>query len=147
MTTEQNPATEMKAFAKLVDQFFDEKISDLTQGMSPIAITLAFGDWLMHLASSPGEQILRSQQAWTFFQAALQNSMHSITPDSIGAEPETDPRFKDPTWSQWPYKVLKDNFKTTEKWWHEASQVDGVSTHHQQLVNFFGQHEIGRAHV
>jgi hypothetical protein len=34
----------MQAFAKLVDQFFDEKMSDLTQGMSPIAITLAFSD-------------------------------------------------------------------------------------------------------
>ena len=40
----------MQAFAKLVDQFFDEKMSDLTQGMSPIAISLAFSDWLMHLA-------------------------------------------------------------------------------------------------
>ena len=68
MSTEQNPTTEMQAFAKLVDQFFDENMSDLTQGMSPIAITLAFSDWLMHLASSPGEQLLRAQQAWTFFK-------------------------------------------------------------------------------
>ena len=142
MSTEQNPTTEMQAFAKLVDQFFDEKMSDLTQGMSPIAITLAFSDWLMHLASSPGEQLLRAQQAWTFFQAALQNSVHPVASDPSSAETETDPRFKDSTWSQWPYRVLKDNFKTTEKWWHEGSQLDGVSTHHQQLVNFFGQHAL-----
>jgi polyhydroxyalkanoate synthase len=67
MSPEHNPTTEIQAFAKLVNQFFDEKMSDLTQGMSPIAITLAFSDWLMHLASSPGEQLLRAQQSWTFF--------------------------------------------------------------------------------
>ena len=142
MTNAQNTPQQVKAFAQLVDQFFDEKMSDLTQGMSPIAITLAFSDWLMHLASSPGEQIVRTQQAWSFLQELLANVGQSLTALDATGQADNDPRFKDPTWTQWPYSVLKDNFKTTEAWWKEGAQLDGVSTHHQQLVNFFGQHAL-----
>jgi len=109
-----------------------EKASDLdrrlqawqakfTGGLSPVALSLAWLDWVAHVAQMPGRQAELAARAW---QAA---------PDGLPA----DPRFTAPGWRRWPFSVLARAFLRTEQWWQDATTgVPGVSPHHERLVSF-----------
>jgi len=43
--------------ARQTDQLAQALLAVWTHGISPVAISLAFGDWMMHLLSSPGKQV------------------------------------------------------------------------------------------
>lgn len=127
------PASQAAA-AKSLDDAVHAQIAKASMGLSPISLALAYADWALHLAASPGRQ-------WLLAQQALQLSQQALKPTLTGAEaeaaPEKDPRFADPAWNQWPFNTLKAGFKASDAWWKDASQVDGVSRHHQHMVNFF----------
>ncbi|NMM06564.1 poly-beta-hydroxybutyrate polymerase N-terminal domain-containing protein [Polaromonas sp.] len=121
--------------AQALDRAFHAQQAKASLGMSPISLSLAYADWALHLAASPGRQLLLAQHA-----AALLGQSMSRQP-ALGADgqplPEKDPRFSDAGWSQWPFNALKNSFKSLDAWWSEAAQVGGVSRHHQHMVSFF----------
>ncbi|WP_157265311.1 PHA/PHB synthase family protein [Azohydromonas aeria] len=123
-------ATELPA-AQHLDQAAHALLSRAAMGLSPISLTLAWADWALHLAASPGRLATLAQEAARGAAAAL--PAQPGTP----ARPESDDRFRDPAWAQWPYAVFKDQYKAACAWWEQAVQVDGVSRHHAQLVSFF----------
>lgn len=100
-------------------------------GLSPVALGLATADWCMNLAASPGKQMTLAKRAVQLAQQAVQAS----------AQPsgESDARFKDVAWQQWPYSAMKESFKASDRWWREATQVEGMRRHHRQLVDFFAR--------
>lgn len=100
-------------------------------GLSPVALGLASADWLMHLATSPGKQMTLAQRA---LQLAQQAAQASLQPSG-----ESDARFKDAAWQQWPYNAVKEGFKASDSWWREAAQVEGMTRHHRQLIDFFAR--------
>lgn len=116
-------------------QALDDRVraamSHMTMGLSPIALGLATADWWLHLASSPGKQMLLAQRAAQLVQQAVKST----------AQPagESDARFKDAAWQQWPYSVMKESFKAGDSWWREAVKVDGMTRHHRQLMEFFAR--------
>jgi polyhydroxyalkanoate synthase len=73
------------------------------------------------------------------FREAWANTLQSKTGvDENGTEvQENDHRFNDQAWNTWPFKALKEGFKASESWWQKSSRIDGMSSHHQQLVHFF----------
>ncbi len=136
MTTENTPTStqgaDMQAeAAQALDDRVRAALSATTMGLSPVALGLASADWLMHLATSPGKQMTLAQRAMQLSQQAAQASLHPVG--------ESDARFKDAAWQQWPYNVLKEGFKASDSWWHEAAQVEGMTRHHRQLMDFFAR--------
>ena len=106
-------------------------LSASTMGLSPIALGLASADWWMHLATSPGKQMRLARHAMELAQQAVQATWQPAG--------ERDARFKDATWQQWPYNAIKEGFKASDSWWREAAQVDGMTRHHRQLIDFFAR--------
>ena len=110
-----------------------------TGGISPIGFSLAYLDWLAHLASMPGRQTELAAHAW---RGAIELAAHAapIGPADAagGCEPRPeDPRFTAPGWRRWPFSFFSQAFLLTERWWQETtSGVPGVSRHHERVVSF-----------
>ncbi|WP_426175324.1 poly-beta-hydroxybutyrate polymerase N-terminal domain-containing protein [Massilia sp. TWR1-2-2] len=103
----------------LLDLQVQGSFAKMTGGVSPIALSLAFQDWFLHLAASPGKQI------------ELMTGL--IGPAGVAG----DARFADSGWNGWPFNALATSFASTEKFWQQAtSGVRGVAPHHAQVVNF-----------
>ena len=118
------------------DAFRTQLVSNL--GLSPISLALAYTDWALHLAASPGRQMLLVQRAIALSQQAMSPWQHEpAVDDDSELVRENDPRFSDPSWNQWPFNALKEGFRASDAWWRESTQVDGVSSHHHHVVNFF----------
>jgi polyhydroxyalkanoate synthase len=111
-----------------------------TAGISPAALALAFADWAMHLAASPGKfmELQRKAGRKGLRFLAWLTSVAQCKPAADCIEPlEHDSRFRDPEWREWPYNALYQSFLSWQQWWHNATTgVHGVSTHHAQLMNF-----------
>lgn len=131
MITEAPQTDPQAKAAQALDDRVRSALSTATMGLSPVALGLATADWWMNLASSPGKQLTLAQRAMQLAQQAAQ-----ATAQPVG---ERDTRFKDAAWQQWPYNVMKEGFKASDSWWREAAQVEGMTRHHQQLIDFFAR--------
>lgn len=151
-TSADTPGVLSDQEAKKLDELMHEQMARSTMGLSPISLALACIDWAMHLAVSPGKQLQLAQRAMQLASDEMQRSLHAAeslvqspvqapAPSSAqaNARASDDARFADPAWSQWPYSTLKDSFKAGDRWWQEATQVDGMSAHRQQMVSFFAR--------
>ena len=111
-----------------------------TKGMSPASLLLAYMDWLIHMGHSPGkiaemmENMIRKHSAFLLWAARA-----PFDPDIkpfIKPLPD-DRRFKDPSWSKFPYNVISQQFMLHEQWWHYATtNIPGVAKHHENMVAF-----------
>lgn len=130
-------------FQQLDDQVH-ARLADSSMGLSPISLALAHADWALHLASSPGRQMLLAQKAVELgMQAWMGAFLPGLVPGAEAQKPkDKDPRFGDEGWSEWPFNALKEGFKATDAWWREASQVEGVSRHHRHMVDFFARQSV-----
>ena len=111
-----------------------------TLGVSPASVGLAFADWWLHLASSPGKQAELARKAarkWMRYTDYLQQLARG-TPGATCIEPlEQDARFNAPGWQSWPFNAIHQAFLLTQQWWHNATTgVRGVQPHHEAVVNF-----------
>jgi polyhydroxyalkanoate synthase len=84
-------------------------------------------------------QILWTPEAASQFQELQQAAK---TDNSVPPAPEKDPRFSGPAWSQWPFNVMKTGFKLSDTWLQDATKVDGMSEHRQEMVSFFTRQMI-----
>lgn len=110
-----------------LDRIVRAALAAATGGVSPATLWLAWLDWAMHLAVSPGK-------LYALLQAPKQVQDRQAGP---AAQRAGDPRFADPGWGHWPYNWLRDAFLRTESFWHEATTgLPGVSPHHEAVVNF-----------
>jgi poly[(R)-3-hydroxyalkanoate] polymerase subunit PhaC len=110
----------------------------MTAGASPVTFSLAYLDWLGHLAGMPGRQAELAVRAWrdaTWLAAAAAPAPARA---AGGCEPRPeDPRFTAPGWQRWPFTVFSQAFLLTERWWQQATTgVPGVSRHHERIVSF-----------
>jgi polyhydroxyalkanoate synthase len=111
-----------------------------TFGLSPVSLGLAFGDWLAHVAASPGKQsdlVRKAARKWIRYSAYLASAWSpEHCAECIEPLPQ-DSRFRDAGWAQWPFNALYQGFLFQQQWWHNAtSGVAGVSPHHADVVNF-----------
>jgi len=112
----------------------------LTSGQSPSTLILAYLDWLVHLANSPGKQVeLCDKAVRKAGRLALYATTRTADP---AAEPcirplPGDHRFDAPDWQSWPFDLSWQTFLLTQQWWHNATtEVEGVSAHHEAEVAF-----------
>jgi polyhydroxyalkanoate synthase subunit PhaC len=105
-------------------------------GGSPATLSLAWFDWALHLACSPGKYHALATRLLMVWQNLLAGAPMS---NGHGG----DPRFDDAQWDHWPFRVLRDTFAQFELFWLEATTgVRGVSPHHEQVVSFAARQAI-----
>ncbi|MEB0137590.1 MULTISPECIES: PHA/PHB synthase family protein [unclassified Undibacterium] len=110
-----------------LDVAWQNQVAKLTGGVSPTSVSLAWMDWFLNLANSPGKQM-------DLLKLLQQQAKNCLQPAPIGA---ADSRFADAGWSQWPYQAFSQAFLRTQDFWQAAtSGVRGVSAHHEDVVSF-----------
>jgi polyhydroxyalkanoate synthase len=128
--------------AEVIDRSLHYLLSRVTLGISPMALTEAYFDWLIHLSLSPGKQLqlwhkgLRkaARLAAHFSRVVVQGG--SGEERCISPLPE-DKRFSSPDWQQWPFNLIYQTFLLQQQWWHNAATgVRGVTAHHERVLEF-----------
>lgn len=122
------------------DRLLHAMMGQVTQGISPTALALAYFDWLMHLAQSPGKWQQLAGKAWhkdlRWLGYATRAALGMPVEPCIEPLPQ-DRRFRSPEWQRWPYNLMQQAFLLNQQWWHNATTgIDGVTKHHEQVVSF-----------
>jgi polyhydroxyalkanoate synthase len=123
-----------------LDRLLHASSARLTVGLSPAALWLAYADWAIHLATSPGkcqrlvEKSLRKAIRFATYASHFPTDPNS--PPCIEPLPQ-DHRFRSEAWQQPPFNLFYQAFLLNQQWWHSAmTGVGGVSPHHEQVVAF-----------
>ena len=132
-----DPAADMAAG---IDRLLHAYAGRATLGISPSAVGMAFFDWWLHLAASPGKQLELGRKAarkglrYSDFLVRLARG----EADPCCIEPLAgDRRFTGEAWRGWPFNAIYQAFLLTQQWWHNATtDVKGVAPHHAAVVNF-----------
>ena len=67
--TDAQPCRQRQA-AKALDETVQAQMARVNMGLSPVSMALAAADWAMHLALSPGRQMVLGQRALALAQQA-----------------------------------------------------------------------------
>lgn len=124
----------------IVDRVAHAATANVTAGVSPMALALAYFDWWVHLAVSPGRQIALAQRmiaetADNFAFAALAAFDSPADPWKY-ALPHDD-RFRAPEWRSVPFNIYARFFLSVERWCEAATtNVRGVTRRHSEMANF-----------
>jgi polyhydroxyalkanoate synthase len=121
------------------DRMLHAGMARLTQGLSPASLAAAAGDWLTHLALSPGKQQQLGEKALRKLnRLLLYINQCARGPGAPCIEPlPQDRRFQHPDWQQYPFNVIYQAFLLQQQWWYNATtEVRGVTPHHEQMMTF-----------
>jgi polyhydroxyalkanoate synthase len=115
-----------------------------TLGVSPITPILAFQDWWLHLAVSPGKQLdlarkrLRKTLRLTTFLADC--ALHGSKAEPVIEPLPQDRRFDHPAWQMFPFNAIEQSFLLTQQWWHNATGgIAGMTAQHERLAQFYSR--------
>jgi poly[(R)-3-hydroxyalkanoate] polymerase subunit PhaC len=123
------------------DRAFHAMLARVTGGISPVALLLAYTDWLSHLATSPQRQIEIVRDAAAGTRRLVEAGQHLFSPGqapwSLIKPQAQDRRFARPDWEIPPFNLMAQAFLLGEQWWHNAtSGVRGVSKQNEAIVEF-----------
>ncbi len=128
-------------FGEALDQSLNYLTSRFTLGLSPAALTEAYFDWFIHLASAPGKRLQLAEKA-VRKSARLARYAASCMMNPEGEPPcieplPNDPRFKAEDWQRWPFNIIHQAFLLNQQWWHNATTgVRGVTKQHEREIEF-----------
>ena len=123
-----------------LDRSIHAAMARATLGISPASMALAYLDWAVHLAVSPGKWLHLAENGarqWgQFANYSPQACMGKNNTPCIGTT-EQDKRFKEEAWQHWPFNVYSQAFLLQQQWWQQATTgIAGVSAHDEQVVSF-----------
>ncbi|HJV87940.1 MAG TPA: alpha/beta fold hydrolase [Noviherbaspirillum sp.] len=123
-----------------IDRLIHALMGRVTGSLSPASLALAYLDWSLHLAQSPGKWRKLGEKALRKGARFGMYAMHAQTDKDcdlcIQPLPQ-DRRFRTDAWRRWPFNLIHQGFLLNQQWWHNVTTgIGGVSTHHEQLVSF-----------
>jgi polyhydroxyalkanoate synthase subunit PhaC len=123
------------------DRAFHAMLARFTGGISPIALSLAYIDWVTHLAGAPERQLELGRDALSGARQSLEAALHFFSPQhgpwSLIKPQSQDRRFAEPEWERPPFNLLAQAFLLSERWWHNATtDVRGVAPRNEAIVEF-----------
>jgi polyhydroxyalkanoate synthase subunit PhaC len=132
----------IEAFHAL-DRTREALVAQLTGGLSPVSLGMAFLDWATHLSVAPGKQAeliwKLARKSYRLQSVAFAQAAGIPAPPTIAPLPG-DRRFADPAWNKAPYNLYAQAFLLSQQWWHNVThEVPGVSPHHEQVVSFLAR--------
>ena len=128
--------------AEQIDPPFHAALARASGSLSFVSMQLAWLDWALHLAVSPGKRLdlfrlalTQAEQLGRYVRGCVaagpQQTCLCVLP------PAHDRRFTADEWRLWPFNVLHQSFLLTEQWWDAATHgVWGVAKHHEDVVAF-----------
>ena len=110
----------------------------LTGGISPVALSLAYIDWVSHLAAAPQRQMEIAREGMLSAARIFEAAQHAPQqPWSLIKPQPQDRRFAAAEWESPPFNLLAQAFLLREQWWHKATTgVRGVSPANEAVVEF-----------
>ncbi|WP_101049010.1 PHA/PHB synthase family protein [Macromonas nakdongensis] len=146
LTNRREAGAPAQAAADALDSQAFAQMAHWSSGISPISLALAWTDWVLHLAHSPGSQARlwrrAVEQGLGWAQDATRSAWAGAQP-AESAEPaaglQDDPRFASPLWQQWPWRGLATANKAWESWWQDASGLRGMQAHSREQMRFYGR--------
>ncbi|TCO80352.1 polyhydroxyalkanoate synthase [Plasticicumulans lactativorans] len=134
------PESQYQAFRNPQDRMLNGAVARLTQGLSPISLTLAWFDWAAHLAMAPGLQMRLIEKTGRKAAKLALYARRSLADPAAERAVEPlpgDHRFNDPEWGAFPFNLYAQSFLLSQQWWYAATHsVRGPSQHHQDMVWF-----------
>ena len=126
--------------AVTLDRLFNANVANLTGGTDPRVIPLAFLDWWVKLAWSPGTHARLTEKAARkvvrFSLYAAQSLADPNAPPAVEPLPQ-DQRFRAPGWQSWPYSWMSQSFLLTQQWWANATTgVPALRKNEKDIVTF-----------
>jgi polyhydroxyalkanoate synthase len=131
--------TEAIPTPEALDRALHAVAAQFTGGLSPAAVSLAFADWLFHLATSPGKQMALAADALQTSARFAQQLAQPVTlfqPWRLVSPPPADRRFAAPDWTLPPFNLTAQAFLLGEQWWQMATDVRGVSHANAAIAAF-----------
>jgi polyhydroxyalkanoate synthase len=123
-----------------IDRLIHAAMGRLTGSISPASLALAYADWALHLAESPGkwqriaEKAVRKEARLAIY--AARSATDQKCEPCIEPLPQ-DRRFRGEAWQRWPFNLIQQGFLLNQQWWHNVTTgIGGVSPHHEQVVSF-----------
>jgi polyhydroxyalkanoate synthase len=131
---------------KDLDRILMALVGRTTGGISPVALWMAYLDWITHVQLSPSKQHELLIDGWhkmLRWQAYAHDAMLHADAGACGGTnacvtplPQ-DKRFADPAWQKWPFNLMSQGFLMSQQWWHRATTgIAGVSKHHEEVATF-----------
>ena len=126
--------------ARTWDRLFNAAMAKSTAGLDPRVVLLAYLDWWVKLAWSPGTHARLTEKAlrkWARIGLFLAQYITDREPERVIEPLPQDKRFRDPAWRQWPYNLFSQAFLLTQQWWANATTgVPALSREHKDIVTF-----------
>jgi len=123
-----------------IDRMREAATAKLTGGFSPMALTLAYLDWAIHLAAAPGKQLelaAKAARKAARLGGHVASGLFQPKADPCIAPLPGDRRFAAPEWSRPPFGFMAQAFLLNQQWWHNVThEVPGVEPHHEEVVSF-----------
>ncbi len=129
------------ALSEVIDRSVNATIARFTGALSPTALALAYMDWAMHLAMSPGKRtqlVEKAAKKWARFLTYVfsVSAFDGSTGPCIEPLPQ-DHRFTGDAWKQFPFNIISQGFLLQQQWWHNATMgIPGVTQQHEKEVTF-----------
>jgi polyhydroxyalkanoate synthase subunit PhaC len=106
-------------------------------GASPAAAWLAWTDWALGWAQSPGSHFAAATAAW---RQIARLGVVAATGAPAAQPGKSDRRFRDPAWGQPPFLLCAQAFLLAEEWVEETvNSTPGVGGHDRALVAFLAR--------
>ncbi|RTL50685.1 MAG: alpha/beta fold hydrolase [Bradyrhizobiaceae bacterium] len=124
-----------------LDRAFRAAVGQLTGGLSPAALMMAYVDWMSHLAAAPEKRLALSREAFQNMLRLADSATHFSTSGiapwrTIHPEPQ-DHRFSEEEWLLPPFNLAAQAFLLGQQWWRDATTgVRGVSHENQAVIEF-----------
>jgi polyhydroxyalkanoate synthase subunit PhaC len=123
-----------------VDRIREALSAQLSGGISPGSLMLAWSDWIFHLAQAPGKRMELGVKAGRKWQRLLAHLMSSaMDPEAVPVITPLpgDRRFADEAWAKPPFSWMSQAFLLQQQWLHNVThEVPGVTKHHEDVVSF-----------
>lgn len=122
-----------------LDRSLHAALAEMTGGLSPAALALAFVDLALHLAASPGRQMQLGSSAirdaarlWA--EATLPPAQ--FVPWQLISPGDNDRRFTGDDWLMPAFNWTAQAFLLCDRWWKSVASVPGVAAGHAAIATF-----------
>jgi len=138
--SEPDELTTGEASGEIIDRLVHAWQGRLTYSLSPAALMLAYADWGVQLANSPGKQAALVEKAvrkWVRYALYMSRACADLDCAPCIAPLPQDKRFASEAWQKQPFAAIYQAFLLQQQWWHNATTgLRGVTKQHERIVSF-----------
>ena len=131
--------------SKALDRMAHAALAQWNGGISPASLSVAYAEWGVGLATSPGTlwhlytRACEHTQDWIAGQVTAFPAGSEAASEIIASRLEGDARFLDTAWHRQPWGAFATLTKTMERWVTESTELRGISDRSREKVRFYNR--------